>query len=76
MLGRRVRATLGSAELPVLDVEISNRIAFAEAPAAGLGVTAYTPRDQASAETRALVDELIALGDVAVQPEPRRIAHA
>ena len=35
-------------------------MAFAESLGAGLGVTAYAPRDAASEETRALVGELLA----------------
>ncbi len=77
VLGRRVRETLESIDLPVLKTEIANRIALAEAPASGLGVTGYAPRDQASDEIRALVDEITELGGIAVQPKPEWIrAHA
>lgn len=62
VLGRNVREALDAAELPVLNAEVSHRIAFAEAPAAGQGITSYAPKDPASKEVRALVRELLQLG--------------
>lgn len=59
VLGRTVRASLEGLGLPILDTEISLRIAMAEAPAAGQGVTAYAPKDAAAEEVRALVSELL-----------------
>lgn len=65
VLGRTVRASLEGLGLPTLEAEISLRIAMAEAPAAGQGVTAYAPQDAAAAEVRAFVSEILALGQVA-----------
>ncbi len=77
VLGRKVRETLESIDLPLLKTEISNRIALAEAPASGLGVTGYAPRDPASDEIRALVDEITELSGIGVQPMAEWIrAHA
>ena len=67
VLGRKVRTTAIASELHVFAVEVSNRVALAEAPAAGLGVTVYAPNDQASTQIRALVDELAALGNMYTQ---------
>ena len=60
-LGRDARESLSSGGLDVLTSEMTYRIAYQEAPAAGLGVTLYAPRDPAAAEVRALTDELLAL---------------
>ncbi len=59
VLGRQARSSLQEAGLPILKTELSTRIAYAEAPAAGLGVTEYAPTDKASVETKALVSELL-----------------
>ena len=61
-LGAGARETLEGSGLPVLTTELGYRVAYQEAPAAGLGVTAYDPRSQAAKEVRALVDELEAIG--------------
>lgn len=53
------REALTAAGLPVLDAEIGLRQAFQEALAAGLGVCSYAPRDAASDELRALVEEIV-----------------
>lgn len=58
-LGQGARDALGAAGLQVLKTELCYRVAYQEAPAAGLGVTEYAPKDQASVEVRALVDELL-----------------
>lgn len=63
VLGRNVREALDGVGIPVLQTEISHRIVFAEAPAAGLGVTKYAPRDPASSEIRSLVKELSTFGE-------------
>lgn len=52
------REALLSAGLPVFGSEIGLRQAFQEALAAGMGVSAYAPRDSASDELRALVGEI------------------
>ncbi len=57
-LGAGAREALSNCGLPVLSTELGYRIAYQEAPAAGLGVAQYDSRNQASMEVRALVDEL------------------
>jgi chromosome partitioning protein len=55
----RARELLAGSGVPVLESEIWERIAYAEATTAGQGVTSYAPRDPASVEIRALLDELL-----------------
>jgi chromosome partitioning protein len=57
-LGKAARSVLEQAGLAVLDAELSYRVAYQEALAAGSGVTAHSPRDLAAREVRALLDEL------------------
>ena len=57
-LGEGAREALAHCGLPVLKTELGYRVAYQEAPAAGLGVAQYEPRGQAAVEIRALVDEL------------------
>jgi chromosome partitioning protein len=61
-LGAGARETLNGSGLPVLATELGLRVAYQEAPAAGVGVTQYEPRGQAADEVRALVDELEKIG--------------
>ena len=61
-IGAHAREALTDAGVPILATELGFRVAYQEAPAAGLGVTTYAPRDRAAAEVRALVDELETLG--------------
>jgi chromosome partitioning protein len=58
-IGKGAREALKDCGLPVLATELGYRIAYQEAPAAGLGVAQYAPRDAAALEVRALVDELV-----------------
>lgn len=58
-LGAGAREALKAAGLEVLNTELCYRVAYQEAPAAGLGVAQYAPRDQAAEEVRSLVDELL-----------------
>lgn len=60
-LAKGAREVLAEAGLPVLHAELGYRVAYAEALAAGLGVTTYAPRDAAADEVRGLVTELEAL---------------
>lgn len=53
-----IAADLAQRELPVLRSALGNRISFAHAFAAGLGVTEASPRSTAAAELRALLAEL------------------
>jgi chromosome partitioning protein len=57
-LAKNARAVLESTGLPVLASELGYRIAYQEAMAAGVGVTAFSPRDPAAREIRSLFDEL------------------
>ena len=69
VLNRMARSTLAAsardavAELgiPVAKTTLGNRVAFAEALAAGMGPTTYAPTSPAADEVRALVDEVRAL---------------
>lgn len=58
ILGDSSRQVLDGCGLPVLSTELHHRMAYQEAPAAGLGVAQYT-KGAAAAEIVALVDELV-----------------
>jgi chromosome partitioning protein len=58
LLGKSARAVLEQSGLEVLGAELSYRVAYQEALAAGSSVTQYCPRDPAAREVRALLDEL------------------
>ena len=60
-LGAGARDALADCGLPLLDVELGFRVAYQEAPAAGMGVTTYAPSSSAAEEIRDLADELEAL---------------
>lgn len=61
-VGKSAREALESESgLPVLRSELGYRVAFQEALAAGRGVTTYAPHDPASAELRAVLDEVLSL---------------
>ncbi len=62
-LGRGARDALLETGLNVLRSELGYRVAYAEAPAAGLGVTTYAPGSQAAKEVIALTQELDAMGN-------------
>jgi chromosome partitioning protein len=57
-LGKAARAVLEQSGATVLGSELSYRIAYQEALAAGSGVTQYCPRDPSAREVHALLDEL------------------
>lgn len=63
---RSARDALAAVGFPVLEASLGQRVAFSEALAAGLGVTAYAPRDAASSELVALANELSALAALEV----------
>jgi chromosome partitioning protein len=63
VLGKTAREALAESALPVLQTELGYRIAYQEALGAGQGVTTYAPKDAATDEIRALVDELIAFAE-------------
>lgn len=62
VLGQGAREVLAPSGLPLLKTELTSRVSYMEAIAAGLGPTTYAPSDPAAQEMRALVDELLALG--------------
>jgi chromosome partitioning protein len=65
MMGRGARDNVAAAGLRVLASDICHRVAFAEACAAGKGVTTYAPKTPAAAELRSLADEIEALTNMA-----------
>ena len=58
VLGKGARGVLAQSGLSVLDAELSYRVSYQEALAAGAGVTQYCPRDPAAREVRSLLEEL------------------
>jgi chromosome partitioning protein len=62
-LGSGARQTLAGCGLPVLSTELGFRVAYQEAPAAGLGVAQYDPKSAAAREVRKLVDEVQSIGE-------------
>lgn len=57
-LSRDARENIATAGLPVLQTRLLSRVAFAEACAAGKGITTYQPKSPAAAELIALADEI------------------
>lgn len=57
-LGKSARAVLEQSGVTVLGSELSHRIAYQEAVAAGSGVTQHCPRDPSAREVQALLAEL------------------
>jgi chromosome partitioning protein len=57
-IGRGARDVVEQAGLPVLRSVLTYRVAYAEALAAGQGITSYAPGDVARLEVECLVDEL------------------
>jgi len=70
-IGKQAREALQEAGLPLLSTELGFRVPYQEAPAAGLGIAQYAPKDPAAGEVRALVDELMAFAN----PKKKRSAH-
>lgn len=71
-LAGRARAAIAEGGLPILNAALGFRVAYQEAPGAGLAPTTYQPRGAAAHEVRALADELemlLAAHD-RVGPEP------
>jgi len=62
-IGKGAREALASSGLPILAAELGYRVAFQEAPAAGLGPAQYAPNDPTAQEVRALTDELVHLAE-------------
>lgn len=57
-LSRDARDNISAAGLPVLQTKLLQRVAFAEACAAGKGITSYQPKSPAASEICALADEI------------------
>lgn len=57
-LGSNARSALMEGHVPLMQTELGFRVAYQEAPAAGMGVTRYEAKGQAAVEIRHLVDEL------------------
>jgi chromosome partitioning protein len=57
-IGSNARNALMESQVPLLKTELGFRVAYQEAPAAGMGVTRYETRGTAASEIRELVDEL------------------
>ena len=58
-IGRDVREALSTLGLPVLDADVSRRVAFAEAFAAGQTVSDLDARSTAAREVEAFTTELV-----------------
>jgi chromosome partitioning protein len=61
-LRERIEADIAGRKLPIFGASLGNRAGFANAFAAGLGVTEASPRSTAANELRALLDEMVAGG--------------
>lgn len=57
-LGQNAREVVSQCGFEVLGAELGYRVAYQEAPAAGIGVVEYDPRGAAAAEIQALIDEI------------------
>lgn len=60
-IGKNARDALSETELPVLKTELGFRVAYQEAPAAGMGPTQYAPSSEAADEVRNLMDEVLSM---------------
>jgi chromosome partitioning protein len=60
---------LQSAGLPMFSTTFGFRVAYQEAPSAGVGVTRYRAASRAAAEVRALVNEILQIADATRQSE-------
>jgi len=58
-IGAGARGVMGKTGVRVLRSELCARVAYQEAPAAGMGVAEYAPHDAAAREVRALVTEIL-----------------
>ncbi len=61
VIGKGAREALEAAGVPLLKAELGFRVAYQEAPAAGLGVAQYATGSEAAAEVRALASEVLEL---------------
>jgi chromosome partitioning protein len=77
-LAKGARTVLETSGLPVLKSELSHRISYQEAIAAGMGVTTYAPRDAACKEILSLLEELEGMshGQEAERVDPQSVVCA
>ncbi len=71
-LGKGAREVLEGSGLPVLAAELGFRVAYQEAPAAGLGPAQLSPSSEAAAEVRALADEVLNLTTAKAYPRRKK----
>lgn len=62
-IGRDVADALSGYDIPVLRSSVSQRVAFAESAATGQTVLETEPKSQAAKEIKALIDELLEVGN-------------
>lgn len=62
-MGKGAREALREAGIPLLRTELCARVAYAEALAAGQGITQYARKSAAADEVRRLVDEIEEMGE-------------
>lgn len=67
-IGGGARKALDATGVRVLRSELEDRVVYTEFPASGKGVAQYAPTDQASAELKALVAEILEELDKAPKP--------
>lgn len=60
-IAKGARSVFADTGVTVLRTELGDRVAYEEAPAAGVGVAQYLPTSEAAAEVRALTDEILTL---------------
>lgn len=72
VIGKGARESLAEAGVPLLRTELGFRVAYQEAPAAGLGVAQYAPTSEAATEVRELTDEVLALVGLATTKKRRK----
>lgn len=70
VIGKTAREALEGVGLPILKAELGFRVAYQEAPAAGLGVAQYAPGSEAAAEVVALTTEALEL--VGLKKAPKK----
>lgn len=72
VIGAGAREALEGAGVPLLRAELGFRVAYQEAPAAGLGVAQYAPTSEAAAEVRELTTEVLGLVGLTTKTKKRR----
>ena len=72
VIGAAAREALAAVGLPLLKTELGFRVAYQEAPAAGLGVCQYAPTSEAADEMRALTSEVLALLKLTAKSKRRK----